>query len=697
VPLSADQYRALNDVSWLYDDFLSQSNEDNQRIAFNAVLDILKKAGQLENELEKLRERIKNTPILITDLNAYLSPPPAPSEDEIKLRRQSKKIDVERKKQQEKDKNSWVEFKKNIEANPRKICNQQNPNAGYLLNLTTWLERRTKANDHSKAAKNWRLLEEAFGRSVAEAYRDGMKAIWRVTEPMHPERKEGNGIVTKWVTILSFSGLEIEAEEDLQWSSKLSNSEAERAALHGCVSEQGYPEWLDALIDSHPHITLPIIKQEIHTEWISTLHGALNFLYRYGSSSLVLSVPIQQLLFEVITDIEPRDLGRFDHGIKILKNLILDDEQKNKLISLSKRRFKRHSKLANNDYALRYLALLLLFDASSSIDFLEQWIDEGAEQKYDRAARGFSLLFDRHDPLIAGLLGNVSVGDLERLLRLVYSYIRPEDDIVHDGVYSPGTRDNAEGARNTILTALIERPGADAFRAMHRIASDPLFAVRATRFKELARSKAENDSELLSWSVPELLKFENEHTAPVKTGNDLLRVVLAVLNDIQFQLTQGEVSSRSLLEKAQDEGEVKNWLVEQMNYRSRGRFHAYREAEVSQGNKPDIIIASTSAQCEVAIEVKHGGMKWSYRDFEKALRKQLAEDYLKPITRRHGILLISHHGKRQFWQETGTKKKLGFVDLIQSLNDIARTLLENEAGPIEGKCFGIDATLVKPK
>ncbi len=55
---------------------------------------------------------------------------------------------------------------------------------------------------------------------------------------------------------------------------------------------------------------------------------------------------------------------------------------------------------------------------------------------------------------------------LEVFLHLAYSHIRPEDDAVHHGSYSPDARDHAENARNSILSALLDRPGADAYRGL---------------------------------------------------------------------------------------------------------------------------------------------------------------------------------------------------------------------------------------
>jgi hypothetical protein len=82
-------------------------------------------------------------------------------------------------------------------------------------------------------------------------------------------------------------------------------------------------------------------------------------------------------------------------------------------------------------------------------------------------------------------------------------------------------------------------------------------------------------------------------------------------------------------------------------------------------------------------------MGWTVRELEKALRKQLAEDYLKPETRRHGVLVISYHGKRT-WRDPDTKATLYFSDVIARLQKIALGILRNKLGAINVKVFGLD-------
>jgi hypothetical protein len=93
---------------------------------------------------------------------------------------------------------------------------------------------------------------------------------------------------------------------------------------------------------------------------------------------------------------------------------------------------------------------------------------------------------------------------------------------------------------------------------------------------------------------------------------------------------------------------------------------------------------------EVAIEVKHGGKGWTAHQLEEALRTQLAEDYLKPSTRRHGVLVVTHHRDRR-WLDPSTRKPLSFDAVIGWLSGIAAALVENHGGAIEVRCVGINA------
>ncbi|MGO1078147.1 hypothetical protein [Inquilinus sp. CA228] len=684
-----------NDLGWLFEDLAARPYEADRRIALSAIVSILRDTGRLKRDVAELRKLVRSDPVLLADLKAHLTPPKK-TRGSRHLHRHSKKTEKEREAQKERDKRSWVEFEHELRRDPSlirdpKYLKSWKTGAYRLKHLTHWLQRRANV-DESSAPKEWRLLEEGFGNEVAEAYRDGMKALWRLTPTKAPTRSEGGGVSSSWMTILAYGGVHIEALENPDWASGLSQREAKRAAQHGCISEQGYPEWLDDLIVSHPKAVLPVVRQSLTEGWSVSSEVRSDLIYRYANPAFPILPALRPTLFEVLISSEPNTLSMLDRGLRIFRNLNLNEDQRRQLLDVSRQRYADHVKAGRTDFAIRYLALLLMLDLELALDDLEMWINSGPDAPKVKAERAFGLLFNRHDPLVTGVLTQASVPTLGRLLLLAYTYVRPMDDVIHEGTYTPGTRDNAEDARNVILSAVVERPGADTFRVLQRITLHPAVTLRATRFRELARSKAERDSEIPAWSAKEVLGFERQHTAPVKTGADLLKVVMGVLVDIQRGLTAGDVTSRPLLERAASEDEVQNWVVEQINFRSRERFHAHREAQVAGGNMPDIILSSTAAPCQVAIEVKHGGKGWSFADLENALRNQLAGDYLKVAERRHGILLVSHH-KNRAWIDPTTSKRLTFERLIEQLGAVAAELVENKSlDPIEVRCVGIDAS-----
>lgn len=337
--------------------------------------------------------------------------------------------------------------------------------------------------------------------------------------------------------------------------------------------------------------------------------------------------------------------------------------------------------------------MLFMVNTDAATRELVGWIDGvPPTSRASRAEGVLGALFGQSDQLAGDALVGASVASLEALVRIAYLYARPDDDRIHNEGYTPDTRDTSQDARNSLLKALLDKPGADAYRAMRTLALEGVFQARILRMNELARGKAEYDADPPAWTPAEVLAFERCSVAPAKTGEALLHVVMGVLWDIQLSFDHADATSRALLERAKDEDEVQNWLAEQMNLRSQGRFHAHREAQVARGDKPDIIVSSTAAQVEVAVEVKHGGMDWSVRDLEKALTGQLAEDYLKPETRRHGVLVVSYHGRRT-WRDPDTRSTLTFQDLLNRLKTLASGVASNKLGPIEVRIFGINASL----
>ncbi len=681
-----------SDLPWLWEDLASRTDDDDRRIAFSAIVDVLVRAGQFEAELPSIQLRVFDDAALKRDLDGYLAPR---EEDEATLedRRRSelRKSDLER--DEEANKESWLKFRDELRANPSRLSDPLVlgawPGSARLWDLTRWLRARM-GEDAAGAAVQWRLLNEVFGQAVAESYRDGMKLMWRLVEPERPKR-EGSQVTTNRTNTLAFAGLAIEAAEEHEWAARLTSADACRAARHGCMAEEGYPEWIDGLVSEHPEVVAPVIKKELESEW-SERSWPSRFLDRYGIPRTVLSPQIERVLYEVVTELEPRDLNTMDRGLGILERVRIDEGRRKRLRALGLRRFHRHRARGDDEWSLRSLALLFIADPILATRLLHGWLEGVAHPLGGPlAARALGALFGRHDPSVAGTLPAAPVEVLKSLVLLAYQRVRHDEDNVHHGTYTPDARDDAEGARNELLRALFDRNGAEAYAAMRRLSDHPELSTSAHRLREISREMAERDAEIPAWTIAQVLAFERDRIAPANTGDDLFRITLGVLDSIQFDFENADASTRSLVGKAEDEDALQEWLAEQLKLRARDRFLAQREVKVARGNKPDITVVSTAAPCQVAIEVKHGGKGWTVRALEQALRWQLAEHYLKPEQRRHGVLVITHHGRRT-WRHPATRRSMNFSDLIDYLTQIASDILRNTAGPVRVAVRGIDAS-----
>lgn len=690
---------AERDLPWLFDDLRTRPNLDDRQVALSCLIEILSESGQLAAQAAQLRTAIGTEAVLLAELSAALTPPPAQTPDRTHALHMAF-YELQGRYQRVKDKESWIAFREEILANPQLL---RDPNllsswTKGILRLQTlqrWLQFRT-GSDEGNVALQWRLLEEGFSREVAEAFRDGMKILWRLVKPVRPIKKPGGLMTIKGPSLLAFAAVGMEAANDADWPANLSEKEMRLAARHGCRAEQTYPDWIDLLTIASPKAVLPAIKEQIEFEWSAPGNLSTTFLHRYGGAATSIQKPVQRLIFDAMVAAEASAAQTINTAQRIVQRLELDATQKAKLLSVGRKRFDGYAKAGKNDWTLSYLGLLLIVDPDQAVSILETWLNAtpAADRKV-RAEQTFGALFDRYDGLVAGSLAAASTETLERLLHVAYASIRPKDDVMREGTYTPDTRDHAQNARDAILGILLARSGPDAYYAMQRLAENPAFALRAHRFRELAHGKATRDAELPAWTAEEVRGFESTFLAPAKTRADLFRVVLGVLADIQKGLSTDDFSSRALLERAKDEDEVQLWLAEQLHLRARSRFQIARESEVALGDKPDITVSSTAAPYQVAVEVKHGGKGWTGAELENALRVQLAEDYLKPDYRRHGVLVITHHYSRR-WQRPNQSKRITFAELIAWLSSIAASIKQNAVGHITVACVGLNAWKGEP-
>jgi hypothetical protein len=594
--------------------------------------------------------------------------------------------------QRRKVEQSWLDFASRIRSDSKHLRDSMKlTDWNYsrdLLTLTNWLSRRT-GEDRQSAACRWPLLAEVFGDEAAEAYRTGMRLLWRVTAPRAANRVPDGPKLTG-TELLSCYGIALEANEEEGWADCLTDDEAERALRHTLSAGERSPGWIEILAQTHPDRIKPIIAKQVAIEWAATVPITRDVLDGIASGGTEYLVQMASYVIECLRE-RPGRIDTFDVGLRILSRLprtvaiptdLITDAQQ--VLSVSS---------VDEEWALRQLALLFICDVALGVQSLERWLasTESNEASKARGERAFSRLFSRHWPLVPDLLNAQSVEVLKRLVLLGYRTIHIDDDTAHEGTYTPSQRDEAETARSRILETLRSIPGGETYKALLDLANDASVVARRKRFRELAHLRAEEDSEIPAWLAADVVAFEEEHVTPAKTGSDLFRIATAVLADIQSDFLDEDASSRRVLGSAKDEEAVQQWLTEQFRLRAKNRFHVHREVEVADKKEPDILLSSTSAAAEVAVEVKHSGKNWTIRDFEGALRDQLVGQYLRTGNRRHGLLVITRHNKRT-WRDPDTKAVVDFQHLVERLRKLAATLDGNHTGLIKVDAIGLDAS-----
>ena len=683
-------------LPWLNSDLRTREHLDDKRIALSAIVPILRDLNALDSVLPELRAATARQRLLEDDLASYLAPPsPDPAETSFQQRAAERAAAAAPEEQQAKA--SWRRFRDEIVADPGRLRDPSrlSDRAGIsdLLNLSRWLQGDTDERDTRRAALLWHNIAPAFSSEVAEAYRDGMSRLWRLVPPQRPLRQEGGPITTQWPNILAFAGIGVEAAETPDWVSRLTSEEAALASSHACHSEEAYPDWLGPLLDRHPQAVLPVIRQEIETEWQAAADYPDDLLRHFARSPGAIPERVQQPLLELITSSEAPNIRKAALAIDILQNMPLDDATRERIARNAAARLNAVPPRNDDERVFLDLATLFLTDAGAALASLKAWIDAAAPgpDRKARSERALARLFGRDHALVSGALRSLPTPMLSDLAHFTYVRVSPADDIHHEGGYEHDIRDDAESARSAILRALLDRPGEQAYLIVKHLADAGIAAIPPTRFRELARGKAERDFEFEPWRPRQVVTMETQHVAPIRTSHDLIRVIASVLKDIQRDLAHEDASSRALLANADNENLVQNWLAEQLRLRTKGRYHVHREPEVAGKNEPDVVISAVGASVELAIEVKHGGKPWTVADLEHALAQQLATDYLRTQARRSGILVITNHRSRT-WRAPENGASLRFGPLISRLNGLAETLTSNPTGPIKVQVVGIDAT-----
>jgi len=487
---AAGAWRALwkfeiSDFDYVTEEISRQTFLDDKLVALSQAIHLYKAANRPSAWRLRLNKLVKGNDELSERLRNYLRPP-AESIELRRINQQNAKWNRLAEAERKKKESIHLDWKKFLNDNLDEARAELRDKPGIITNSLFYLYHQAQDKKNTRwryADNNWNTLIPEYGEEVAHFYRDAVVSFWRCHEPKL--RSEGAPFnETPWTVIIGLTGLEIEATETNEWPTNLSTEEVELICKYASFEINGFPTWFPKLFEMYPKIVCDFLMQEIRYE-LSIEKPETDTYYILNDVSAMSQWAWDQLapsIYEFLEASEPKNLSNLEKLLKILQGSNLSDGLIEELSS-------RKCTILEDLYHLaRWFALWTSVAPKVAIESLKARIEEIVDPKEQTL---FTMTFVTHLFLKRSAERRGEEAStrqvfqtpecLKSLYLLMHEYIRSQDDIEHTGpeAYSPGLRDDAQDARNSLFNVLNKIPGKESFMALIDIANKhPDDAVR---------------------------------------------------------------------------------------------------------------------------------------------------------------------------------------------------------------------------
>lgn len=643
-----------------------------------------------------LHEGAGSNDVLLQCLDAYLNPTPRQlTEEEVQRRARLEELEREHEENRSAGEQSWLDFREELKRKPEVLSDKEAvaacSNFGKLSAITRWLN--LKRDDHARySIGEWELLEPAFGRPVAEAARDGLSAFWRTVDCEAEVRSDRttNG------TIVALAGVAMDARRP-GWAASLTDEEARRAMKLALKELNGVPHWVAGLLEHKAaavaDVVRPLIANELGLEPGAT--DSLRVLERLQYAEPVVRDQLPPLVLDQLEQHDPQRPETLRRALQIL--LASPSLDRKRLAELARARIAAN----HNDRGMQqlWLTALLCVDGATGISELRRCVEGLMSSDADEFMLALLNTLYEHRGAAFGEAHTdfLEPSHLLPFITLVLSHVRYDEDRHHEGHYTPDERDEAEHVRGKLLERFTSIPGRQTVDTLLSLRDRPEWAYLRERLLIWAERRAAADGDLKRWEPSDVVQFEERFERPVGSSNDLYEVAYSRLASLKYELEHDDFSNRDLLRQDERdralEESVQLWFAREFRHAARGQYTVHREEEVIDGDKPDIRLASQKADAPTSIEIKVAD-SWKYEELVEALEDQLVGRYMRAERSRHGVLLMTWHGKEPTWSDG--KDELTFPQVVERLSKKASELRASNR-EIDGlSVVGIDLTAGRP-
>lgn len=685
----------MHPVKWVESDFdaaIAVISErelvDDKRVALDMAFWLYVRAGRPQGMREQLGNAVCGNEALALRLQQL----EAPSEQSEALRKRERESAEWTRRSKERAEQARQQRRENVARLATQLDFLRDPafddpsgvsyEQGDLFEAMRQLGER-----HSRWPQyHWRGLEEEYGPSTAQAFRDGMVAFWRRHSPkLFSEGAEINSMPIS--DLFGLAGLTVDAAETSGLVESFSPAEARVAFRYAMREMNGFPDWFPALFAAHPQVVTEMLLAEIAFEFRMGV-SAPYVIARIPRSREWLATPLAQGILALLATQSPKSPQLLEYLVDILQVSALADAD---IAALAREQIATGDPMHHALWAAAWTSVA----PDPAIDALEQHLNTLGDA---------TLCTDFIMAFVVHLVGNRRTASvmrrvyqipttLKRLYLLVHKHVRADEDIdrAGKGVYSPGLRDDAQDAREYLVRMLQDIPGRDAFLALQSLSQEHPQASFRPWLERQTLAKAQTDSEGRAWSEKEVREFAETYERAPANHRELFDLAVRRLLDLKHATEDGDLSVASVVIHTERETHLRNWIAEWCCRHAHGRFDIPQEHELPDAKRPDLRWTCSTFQGAVPTELKIVD-NWTGPALFERLEGQLAGDYLRDCASSRGIyLLVSRGVKKQGWQ-LPDGSVVDFVTLVAALQAHWVSVTSTHPGIEEIQVIGIDLT-----
>lgn len=675
------ELRTERDLTWIKEALGDTTRTYNNRaLMLEIALRLSHGQEQWRDQLSGLKILVGDQPTLLAVIDEWLQPPKSNKEYIRREKKEAKRKEQEARKEA-KNRASWIRFWREIAEHPERVFS---PKRSWNTAWDLWRVMDHDKEDSQTSGWNRRFIEEHFGKQTADGLRLRLMDIWRKDNPTLPSERpanERNTYLAAWR--LGLAAIYAEAE-DSQWAIKLKETEAELAARYAPIELNGLPLWVEHLVVAYPKVVDKILGEELSWELAQGDQVYSTLLQNIGhSSEAVAKVFLPRLRrwldSQENTSDDETALKNIASRMRQVIDVLMKYGDEEMLAHVSTLAQQHLNDNLPREFVFVWLPILIKLNPDLGISTFEERLQSVEPAKRSEAVTWFSVLFgDRHEPIsLSGAAFTPQL--LLRLLRLAYFHVRHNDDVEHEGVYRPDTRDHAERAREYILNTLLGLKGEDGWTAKLEMAADPLFAHFKDRILAIAEENwaQEIDSEVLD--EMQAVALDRAGEAPPSTNSAMFAILKDRLSDLD-DLLLSDISPREAWAGITEERVMRREIARELKHVANNLYTVDQEAVTADEKETDIRLRSTESNHEAIIELKLADGR-SGRDLRDTIYDQLVKKYMAAEASRSGCLLITLAKDRQ-WDHPDNGQRIGLIELEALLRAEAKRVEEAMGGSV---------------